>query len=324
MTSKSSRTSDESALAMNWRENIINDPAFRTTILGKDNKEYSLLYFNGANYQNQGGQKSVALAAQTIYGIIRSNEKQLKEHGNWTFDHKSAMGDSVTTLTILPKQDGSYSGILIDPELLSNSGIPKIVGYIICTAQTNEDNGQPYVDMDFVELHSQFGQGRGLCTPLIAAMINWLKYTMEFNSFKIWNASSTGWGIPARKCYLRAGESAGLELYYMKGNKDGWNLQAPPIRINENPTFGIFEKYGRRRKLRGVPQGRGETYFMVHPDIWSGGGGPPGRTSNNTGGKRKKTRKRKKEKTRKRKKEKTRKRKKEKTRKRKKKKKAQK
>ena len=237
------------------------------TIRSRAGKKYLLLIFEGEYYRKQ--DDHIAME-----GIITSNQHEFTED-NWRFaDGRGAfLRVNARRETILPKVKGSYSGILIDPENLFRSNIPKIVGYIICTKKTNPNNGFPYIYIDYVELHRTLGIGRGLCTPMIYNMINWfIEFDYRFfpegyPSFKIYNASY--FGLAARKCYLRAGIQNGCSISYYPGVVSDWIESvdeeyrlSSDLSVEEDP-FNI-EGDG---EINPMYDDRGnETYFMVkHP-----------------------------------------------------------
>ena len=253
-------TPNLTSYAANWYNNVPDQPDFRRQIIGSNGHAYDLLFYDGNNHRQID-------AAFAIEGIVRSNQNDFIED-NWTFGTAATyLREDETTRTILPKVPGSYSGILIDSENTYNSGVPKIIGYVICTQEINNQNGESYIYMDFVELHRHLGQSLGLCTPMIQNMINWLQTVYSYGSFKIYNASE--FGLSARKCYLRAGDTNGLNLYYLQGQHESWDINAPEIVITTSNSWGI--SYVDDDLADGAyieaPEGvADETYFMVNLD----------------------------------------------------------
>lgn len=237
--------------AANWMKNIPDNPHWRRSISGTDGKNYQLIFFHGRNYINptQGGTYTAAqTAAHAIYGIVNSNQNEFNAK-NWTFAADNEyLSVTARRRTIFPKVANSYSGILIDPtNTFKTSGVPRIVGYVICTREVNPDNSNhPFIYIDFVELHRTLGQGRGLCTTMIEYMITWLQISYDYDSFKIYNASSQAGA--ARKCYLRAGLRRGLQPQYRLGSITGWDITAPTVTAHDiphNPLVLINDETGR-------------------------------------------------------------------------------
>ena len=252
---------DRKYKAQNYSRHIYGYPTTAEATRDRNGNECVFIPINGHewndNYWNMNNYM------KCVNGIIVSNQNDFTSY-NWPFGTDRAfLNVDERERTILPKQQGSYSGILIDPNQLYSTGIPKIIGYIICTEEVNSLNGVEYIYMDYVELHSGLGQGRGLCTSMIHEMLRHLIQVENYHSFKIYNASHNG--MAARSCYIKGAHYNYLTIYYIggRGDYEDLNYREHELRVNNREgNFSIEYKnsWAQIPNLEGLGD---ETYFMI-------------------------------------------------------------
>ena len=241
----------DTELAPNWYNHISDNSKQRFKFM---NKELDILFYSGEDYGNSSDNL-------IILNIIKSNQTYFTAN-NWNFDSESTyLNLDKRTRNILPKEPGSYSGILIDRTNIDNiSKVPKIIGYVICTQEINNLNNISYIHMDFVDINSSLDQVFG--TILIQYMIEWFKNTFNYRMFKFFNK----FGFDNRILYLRAGHNMGLNLYYLNDYYQGWDFNAHKITIHNmglKVTYLNGELDGQIIEDPG--EGAIDTYFMVYP-----------------------------------------------------------
>jgi len=250
--------------ARDWR-NIYRTNAYKKnkiSIRDKYGKEYVGLFLNGANWNNESKNKDLYVCEE----IVKSNNSYLSDSNKWRFTSRGS-GNVLNSMkkceVILPKKAGCYSMILIDPSWTYQSEAPAIVGYIIATNKTSnsgEYEGVNFIYIDYLEVSTDC-QGQGICQPMLSSIINIFITNLRFTSFKIFNASHNIGA--ARKCYIRAAESNGLNIYHIPYHESQGNF---PVHLcglcelKENREGGTTNLDNDLVNHDGVD---GEDYYMV-------------------------------------------------------------
>ena len=262
---------DKKDKAQNWSSYLYDGDSstdtFARDIYDKRGRQCVFIPINGDEWNDNYWHMSEYM--RCVNGIIVSNQNDFTSD-NWTFGtSRDFLNLDERERTILPKQQGSYSGILIDPTQIYSSGVPKIIGYIICTEEVNTSNNYEYIYMDYVELHSGLGQGRGLCTTMISEMLIYLMRNENYHSFKIYNASHNG--MAARTCYIKGAHYNNLTIYYIggRGHYEDLNYREHELRVNNREGNFSIEYENRWTHIPNLEGSGDETYFMIDWDYYN-------------------------------------------------------
>ena len=165
------------------------------------------------------------------HSIVNSNTGYLQDGDKWRFEAtEGALRESNTCGVLLPKEEGCYAMIVIDPNYTYRSGVPYIAGYVIAThEQTNKGSFKDtdFIYIDYVEVSTDY-HGRGLCKPMVSSFIKkFIDLPYEIRNFKIWNASYMRG--PARSCYIKAAHENKLDIYHT------------PYYLNDGGNFPVYK-----------------------------------------------------------------------------------